>query len=250
MKKLLSILLVLFALEFTLAIHEFGHLKAMQKYNIEVKEFSLGIGFKLYQTRVRDFNFTVRLVPIAAYVEPTKRGNEQLKQAPRLVQLHIYVAGARNNIIAALLFSFLLQFIALTKKKISLKRIFFNILKIPVQLVILYLYCGIAVLLTLLWPIRKKIRFSISNRWGLEVFVDKPWKKKIAALALFNAIIGLLNLMPLAIIDGGKILLIFIKLSTLPLLLWSTLTLYALFSIFFCAERRNFEFVIQTIPSN
>lgn len=250
MEKILRILLILLVLEFTLAIHEYGHLKAMQKYGVEVKEFSLGIGFKLYQTRVRDFNFTVRLVPIAAYVEPTKRGNEQLKQAPRLVQLHIYVAGVRNNIIAALLFSFLLQFIALTKKKISLKRIFFNILKIPFQLVILYFYCGIAVFLTLLWPIRRKIRFSIPSRWGLEVFADKPWKKKIRSFVWFNVIIGLLNLMPLAIIDGGKIFLTFINLSGTLLIFWVLFSITALLGVFFCGERRDFEFVIQTIPSN
>lgn len=250
MEKILRILLILLVLEFTLAIHEYGHLKAMQKHGVEVKELSLGIGPKIYQKQTaQGFYFTIRLIPIAAYVAPTKTGDEQLEQISRLAQLDVYTAGVRNNIIAALLFSFLLQFIALTKKNISPKRIFFNILKIPLQLVVLYFYCGIAVLLTLLWPIRKKIRFSISNRWGLEVFVDKPWKEKIAAVVLFNAIIGLLNLMPLAIVDGGKILLIFIKLSTFSLL-WSTLTLYALFSIFFCAKRMDFEFVIQKIPSN
>ena len=68
-KTLLRVLLSLLMLESALVIHEYGHLREFYKRGVPVKEFSLGIGPRLYQYQT-DSLLTVsfRLIPIIAYV--------------------------------------------------------------------------------------------------------------------------------------------------------------------------------------
>ena len=63
---IISTLLILSLLMF---VHELGHFILAKVNGVYVEEFSLGMGSKLWQTKKGDTYYTLRLLPIGAYVK-------------------------------------------------------------------------------------------------------------------------------------------------------------------------------------
>lgn len=107
-KKFLKVVAFILILESAFVIHEYGHLREFQKRGIPVKEFSLGIGPVLYQHHGNEFTISIRAIPIAAYVAPTKVGEELFETTlSAWDKFVIFSAGVRNNLIVALFLVFL-----------------------------------------------------------------------------------------------------------------------------------------------
>ncbi len=49
-------------------IHELGHLIAAKKFGVYCKEFSIGMGPKIWQRKNRETALTIRALPIGGYV--------------------------------------------------------------------------------------------------------------------------------------------------------------------------------------
>lgn len=49
-------------------IHEFGHFYFAKRAGILVREFSIGMGPKLFNYRTTDTTYTIRLLPVGGYV--------------------------------------------------------------------------------------------------------------------------------------------------------------------------------------
>lgn len=60
------IFLVIFGL--LVFVHEFGHFFVAKKSGVLVREFSIGMGPKLFQTRKKNTSYTVRWLPLGGYV--------------------------------------------------------------------------------------------------------------------------------------------------------------------------------------
>lgn len=70
LQTIILYLIVIIILLFTLTIHELGHFFAAKIFNVHVKEFSIGIGPKIFSkiTKRDKTKISLRLFPIMAYV--------------------------------------------------------------------------------------------------------------------------------------------------------------------------------------
>lgn len=69
MNTFLIILFVLFSILIGMTIHELGHFTFAKIFKVNVKEFSIGIGPKLFQTKTKTgMKISLRLLPLMAYV--------------------------------------------------------------------------------------------------------------------------------------------------------------------------------------
>ncbi len=108
-----SIVITILALGAMICIHEMGHMVAAKCFGVYVKEFSIGMGPKLFSIRPRETVYSLRLLPIGGYVqmegegydgdgeEPvdTSRSFRHLKPWKRFI---ILAAGATLNVILGL----------------------------------------------------------------------------------------------------------------------------------------------------
>lgn len=69
MNTFLIVILIIFAILIGMTIHEFGHFIFAKIFKVNVKEFSIGIGPKLFQTKTKSgMKISLRLLPLMAYV--------------------------------------------------------------------------------------------------------------------------------------------------------------------------------------
>ena len=198
-KTLLRVLLSLLILESAFAIHEYGHLREFQKRGVPVKEFSLGIGPRLYQYQT-DSSLTIsfRLIPIMAYVAPTEEGGNLFKkQGPLWDKIAVDVAGVRNNFLVGLAVVLFLQFLGWRRGNLS-KKEFARVamvtpFKIPLRFVAFLVGC-------ITWG-----RVNMAEKFLLSTGgIDPP--KPIKSFILWNLTLGLINLAPIPPLDGGHAL--------------------------------------------
>lgn len=69
MNTFLILLFVIFSILIGMTIHEFGHFIFAKIFKVNVKEFSIGIGPKLFQVKAKSgMKISLRLFPVMAYV--------------------------------------------------------------------------------------------------------------------------------------------------------------------------------------
>lgn len=79
MVKTILVFLVIFSI--IVVIHEFGHFYWAKKAGILVREFSLGMGPKLFAKQAKDgTTYTVRMLPLGGYVRLAGLGEEEMIQ--------------------------------------------------------------------------------------------------------------------------------------------------------------------------
>lgn len=90
----MGIIIFLAVLTATIAIHEYGHYLACRFFRVPVKEFSVGLGAKLFSHRSKggtEWNF--RVLPVGGYVTPV-----DLEEAKPFARAVIAAAGPFANI--------------------------------------------------------------------------------------------------------------------------------------------------------
>jgi len=199
----LSVFAVLLILEFSLAIHEYGHLREFQKLNIPVQEFVLGIGPELFRHTTSDgYDVALKLVPIMAYVKATEEGQvvfeEQRTSGERIAT---YAAGVRNNFVCALTLLFIAQFVSFYRGSslvTTLRRGVKNILSLPMVFILV-----IADACTLGF-------FSLTSRPLISIgpfpVKDEEGRHSLFAMVVtLNLLLAFFNLIPVGFMDGYKI---------------------------------------------
>lgn len=201
--KILSFILIL---EVLFAIHEYGHYSEMKKRGVDVEEFSLGIGWKICQYRAGDTAFSLRAIPIAAYVKPSKKGEAQIKKMPFWQQFIIDSAGVRNNLLFAALLILLMQFWSNKKRMLTLapclKLSLRNLLEMPIKIIMLYFCCTADLFTFSRFNLCKKFVFQIKNIAPPKIFRN---------LVYWSLILGLLNFLPIPPLDGGRVFMFFLS---------------------------------------
>lgn len=198
-KTLLRVLLSIFILESAFAIHEYGHLREFQKRGVPVKEFSLGIGPRLYSYQT-DSSLTVsfRLIPIMAYVIPTEEGGNLFKKEGWLWdKIAVDLAGVRNNFLVGLAIVLFLQVLGWRRGNLSAKELARTAMvtpfKIPLRFVAFLVGC-------VTWG-----RVNLAEKFLLSTGdIDPP--KPLKSFILWNLTLGLFNLAPIPPLDGGRTL--------------------------------------------
>lgn len=65
---IIFIVFAIIAILFSLVVHEFGHFLFAKVFQVNVKEFSIGVGPKIFTKKYKKTNFSLRSIPIMAYV--------------------------------------------------------------------------------------------------------------------------------------------------------------------------------------
>lgn len=104
----MSLLLVFLAFNFIIFFHEFGHFIVAKMCGMKVNEFSMFIGPKLFSFKRAETTYSIRLLPIMAYVklegEDEKSKDENaFNRKPVWQKISVIFAGPFVNIITAFL---------------------------------------------------------------------------------------------------------------------------------------------------
>ncbi|MEK7193328.1 MAG: site-2 protease family protein [Patescibacteria group bacterium] len=192
-------LLSLLILESAFAIHEYGHLREFQKRGVPVKEFSLGIGPRLYQYQT-DSSLTIsfRLIPIMAYVAPTEEGGNLFrKQGTLWDKVAVDAAGVRNNFLVGLAIVFFMQVLGWKKGNLSIKELTGTAAVTPFKILLRFIAFLVG---CVTWG-----RVNLAERFLLSTGgIDPP--KPLKSFILWNLTLGFLNLAPIPPLDGGHVL--------------------------------------------
>ena len=107
----------------SIAIHELGHLMALNIFKIKVKKYQVGIGASILNFYIKGIEFNLKLIPIGGMIIPDERDYEKMKLGNKLVVclsgvianlsisvlgLFIYAKGDINIIIAIISDTFIL----------------------------------------------------------------------------------------------------------------------------------------------
>ena len=195
MKVLLRVAISLVLLESVFVIHEYGHLRELQKRGVQVEEFSLGIGPALYQYKNSSYQISLRLIPIMAYVSRTADGQKFFeKNVSFWGKFAVHSAGVRNNVLSALFVIFGFQVLAWRRGKISIRELVFQMAVTPVKFILRFLaYLAEGVSFN---------KIDLGDRFLLSTGGISPsnYTKRFITLSLFLAMI---NFLPINPFDGG-----------------------------------------------
>ena len=114
---ILNAIKIIFLLGFLILIHEGGHFLVARAFKIEVEEFSIGFGPKIFSKQGKDTKYTLRAIPFGGYVNmlgEVERVNEKgsFSNAKVLPRIAIVAAGGIVNIIFGVIVFFCLTLIA------------------------------------------------------------------------------------------------------------------------------------------
>lgn len=185
----------LLILQGTMAAHEYGHLREMQKRNIPIKEFSINVGPILHTFQTKPYAINLRLIPLMAYVAPTELGNAILEaDTPVSGRVIVDTAGVRNNFLICIAFTFGLQILGWYKGNTTISKLFLSMIETPFKIALQFVSLLIH---TISFRMIKNIPGLAISTSGIKPVRPVLW------LMRWNLILGLVNLMPISPLDGG-----------------------------------------------
>lgn len=212
MKKLGKILLVFVLLTTIIIIHEGGHAFAMYKNGIELEKFSIGLSLPFLNAlsikkKIGETSFEVHPLLIGGYVRPSKKGCSEIEKLPYFGKASIHGSGVLFNLIFAGILILLSR--KLKKQKIVDRKTLIILIASPVIIIFSKFFIG------LFFPIASFI---------IAFYVFKNLKDLVGPITIFkegykimdfpqilmfligaSIGIGLINLLPFSIFDGGKL---------------------------------------------
>lgn len=115
MNIVLTIIVTVFIFGVLIALHELGHYLVARFFGVGIREYSIGMGPKLFQRQGKYNKFTLRALPIGGYVDmvgensdddgsaPEDAGKTPLNTKPIWQRMLIVLAGPVTNILLGLL---------------------------------------------------------------------------------------------------------------------------------------------------
>ncbi|MBQ7760783.1 MAG: site-2 protease family protein [Clostridia bacterium] len=103
--EILYVILALLVFGFMILVHELGHFLFAKLFKVEINEFSIGMGPKLFSKKGRDnVQYSLRLFPIGGYVAMEGEGEESdnpnaFYKKPAWQRFVIVIAGAFVNLL-------------------------------------------------------------------------------------------------------------------------------------------------------
>lgn len=200
---LISALKIIFLLGFLILIHECGHFLVAKLFKVQVKEFSIGFGPKIWDKQGKETKYSLRAIPLGGYVNmlgEEERSEEEgaFNKASIPKRILILIAGGLINIIFGLLLYFILvsciSNIGIACK--ATQNFIFSIVDSLKQL-----FTGHIGVDQLMGPVG--ISETVAATSG---FVDFAY-----ILALISVSLGITNLLPFPPLDGGKVVLLIIE---------------------------------------
>ena len=109
----LYILLALLAFGVMIFFHELGHFAFAKLFKFSIKEFSIGMGPKLFSKKAKDgVQYSIRLLPVGGFVSMEGESEDSddpnaFNKKPAYQRFLVVIAGALMNVIIAVLIVFI-----------------------------------------------------------------------------------------------------------------------------------------------
>lgn len=217
---------VAFALVITVLVfvHELGHFLAARWFGVPVEVFSIGFGPKLWSVRRRGVEYRISAIPFGGYVKmagTASRGEATagaFDSKPRWQRFLILLAGPVMNIAFALVLAIAGLWLGIEVPTQDGQTVIYR--ASPVDAILLG---GTAVArnaAVILSTIGGLITGAISSSHligpiGLAEIAGESsalgWRALLAAMAFISLNLGLCNLLPIPILDGGHMLMLAVE---------------------------------------
>ncbi len=132
MNTIITIVVTLLIFGVLIALHELGHYLAARFFGVGIREYSIGMGPKLWQKKGKHNKFSIRALPIGGYVDmvgenagdegddPEDEGKAPLNTFAIWKRIVIVLAGPITNIVLGLL---IMSILVLSQDKLASNRI-------------------------------------------------------------------------------------------------------------------------------
>ena len=214
--KILTIIFSIFLFCLLILSHEFGHFAVAKLMGVRVNEFSVGMGPLLFGRKKGETQYSLRLFPIGGYCmlqgEDGDDEDEEIQNDPRsfsnqgpLKKIAILAAGSLMNILTAFVILIII-YLALgypvgISSRAAVRAMGFFVTAVKDGLVqILGGNVG---------------REDVMGVVGMVGFISEQASYGLANVAFFLCLIsvnlGMVNLLPIPALDGGRILFVIIR---------------------------------------
>ena len=191
--------LAIFLIGLAILAHEYGHFLGAKLGAVPVERFSIGFGPKLWSIQIRNTEYRVSLIPVGGYVLPEVKDETQFFELPVYKRIILAAGGPGASLTLTIIcFSLYNALTAGLNLSDLLLKPFFQTGKITLVMFrdLLQSFGQPANLSSAIGLIAQGGRFIGSNPLN--------WLKFTALISLN---LGIVNLIPLPVLDGGKILL-------------------------------------------
>jgi regulator of sigma E protease len=208
----MNYLLTIVIIGVVIFVHELGHFLAARRVGIPIRIFSLGFGPKLLARIWKGTEYRLSLIPLGGYVMPAVQDEEEFFRLPAVKRIIMSAGGPAASIILAIICFALVNLATLG---FSLNSLFI----MPIRQSFGFLGSMLALL--------PRIFSKPSELMGIVGVVAEGGKivgngagHGLIFTALLTLNLAFINLLPLPVFDGGKILLCLFEKIHLRFLRW------------------------------
>jgi regulator of sigma E protease len=195
MQYIIAVLLI----GFVILAHEFGHFIAARIVGMSIRIFSIGFGPKLWALKKNETEYRIAMIPLGGYVMPEVEDEKEFLAVPLYKRIVMTAGGPLASIILPL-FCFALANCISTG--VSL-----NSLLIKPFIQIYTVFSGVIIALLGMFSQHSQLSGIIGVVAQGGQFIGGSFVKAIQFVGLISLNLAVLNLVPLPVLDGGKIFL-------------------------------------------
>lgn len=199
----MNIAISLLILNLLILIHELGHFLAAKLTKIDVLDFSVGMGPKILSIKIKETCYSIRLFLIGGFVQLNE---ENYNNASWIKQIIVLLSGAIFNFIFAVIGTFI--YLYLLDVDATLIQIILGSFEIVYNII-----CMMIMALFELFkaPTTEALSGPVGIVNGLSTYVEQGFSTVLQGATLLNINLFIMNLLPIPILDGGKIVFVLIK---------------------------------------
>jgi regulator of sigma E protease len=192
-------IIALLLIGFVILAHEFGHFIAARIVGIPIKIFSIGFGPKLWAVKKRETEYRIAVIPLGGYVMPDVEDDKEFLALPVFKRIVMTAGGPLASVILPL-FCFALANCISTG--VSLNSLFIK----PFHQ-IYTIFFGVIVAFLGIFSQHSQLSGIIGVVAQGGQFIGVSFIKALQFSGLISLNLAVLNLVPLPVLDGGKIFL-------------------------------------------
>jgi len=177
-------------------LHELGHLGAAKVLKVPTEEFSIGRGPILYKRKVKNTIFMFKLLPIGGYI---KNNIKDLEKLSLLSNCFLSLAGIMVNLIS---FIFAIGVVFAQNGKSFIEGVVSASSKLPEIFHQFFIFLTNLPLNKVITP-NNDLEHSVGAYISMANIVEHFW----LGFALISFLLALMNLIPIPMLDGGKVVL-------------------------------------------
>jgi regulator of sigma E protease len=197
--EVMNYLITLSLIGLLILIHELGHFLAARWMKIPIARFSIGYGPKLWGFKKGTTEYWFSLIPLGGYVLPDIEDEAELFQIPIYRRIIFTLGGPFANVILPV---FLFGIINIVVKGFSLSGLFVKPFAQTLDLL-----CKFITTIPLIFSHPEQLSGIVGIVIQGGRFVGVDILKALNFSILLSANLAILNLLPIPVLDGGKIIL-------------------------------------------